>query len=133
VRRHLGILRVRIRLLAALALALLGGDHVFPALHHLVVSHELCAEHGVLEHHGSAAAERAHREEGPVFQGISAEGEHHDHCGSVPASPPRAPLAAAFDASFVPVRSPVLPAVVASAAVPPADVVAFAPKQSPPA
>ncbi|HEX6275009.1 MAG TPA: hypothetical protein VFZ53_18330 [Polyangiaceae bacterium] len=124
---------MKLRLLAALALALLGGDHVLPALHHLVVSHELCAEHGVLEHAGAAAREHAHRDDTPAFQGISAEGEHHDHCGSVPASPPRAPFVAAFSAAFAPVCAAAPPFVAASAAVPPADVLAFAPKQSPPA
>jgi hypothetical protein len=126
-------LREQLCVLAALVLALFAGEHVLPALHHALVAHELCPEHGVLEHAGGSVRERAHHENGQVFAQSSPYGDVHEHCDSVPASPPRSPAVAAYDGVFVPAAGARASAVSAARAVIRADVVAFAPKQSPPA
>jgi hypothetical protein len=123
--------RAWLRFVAALALALFAGDHVLPALHYGLVAHELCPEHGRLEHTSDRAQSRARHDAGPAY--AAGGDEHHEHCGSVPASPPRAPVsgetALVFNLAPAAREESALP----STAVLTADVVAFAPKQSPPA
>jgi hypothetical protein len=131
-RRRFGFLRKQLQLLAALALALLASDHVLPALHYALVAHELCPEHGVLEHVSGEVRERAHHENEQAFAQSSANADAHGHCDSVPASPPRSSSVATFDAAFVPATGVREPVSCVSPAVFAADVIAFAPKQSPP-
>lgn len=131
VRRRFGFLRKQLELLAALALTLLASDHVLPALHHAFVAHELCPEHGVLEHPGELR-ERTVHEAGRAFVDAASDSDAHEHCDSVPASPPRSSAVAAFDAVFAPLTSAGEPAVSDAPAVLTADVLTFAPKQSPP-
>jgi hypothetical protein len=119
--------------LAVVALGLLAGEHVMPSLHHVLVAHQMCAEHGRLEHVDAESRAVAQHEEGQQFTADAARGEHQEACGSIPASPPRAPLAASstfVGGTTAPLRSP---AARYRDAVSDADVVAFAPKQSPPA
>jgi len=113
------------------AAGLLSSQHALPALHHALVRHEICAAHGELVHTGETHAET--KQFGSVsIDGVRAEHSDTDHCGVIPASPPRAPAApTSIDWSF---SAPVLEVAAISsgtnATVP--DVLAFAPKQSPP-
>jgi hypothetical protein len=121
-----------IRTVAALAAWLIAGEHSLASLHQILTVHEVCAAHGELVHadetHGTIASHRST----PAFEsGAQAEAEHH-HCGTVPAAPLRAPAVGA--------PSECAPAPVAvfesfesfERELPTADVLAFAPKLSPP-
>jgi hypothetical protein len=117
--------------LAALTLSLLAGDQFLPALHYALVAHQFCPEHGTLEHLGSEARPRWDHGN-RVAEATPASSADHEHCNSVAASLPRAPVAFAAVGIAVAPSQPTL-AAAHSAAVFPTDVVAFAPKQSPPA
>jgi len=93
----------------------------------------MCPEHGMLEHVGARQGALSHRDGARSYEASSAGDERHDHCGSVPASPPRAPFVAGSAATTVLVTAELDRAVPYAARVFSADVVAFAPKQSPPA
>jgi hypothetical protein len=121
-----------IRAIAALAALLVAGDHSLASLHQILTVHEVCAAHGELVHAGDAHdATAAHGSERAWESGAQAETEHH-HCGTVPAAPLRAPAVAATNECAL---APVV--VVASfesfeSDHPTPDVLAYAPKLSPP-
>ena len=104
---------------------------MLPALHYALVAHEMCPEHGQLEHAGNRVETHTHHDGGPAYT-TGSDDDHHDHCGSIPVSPPRAPLAGDATRVFEVARAMREDLVVPSTAVLTADVVAFAPKQSPP-
>ena len=122
-------------LFSALALALLAVGQALPVLHFALVQHQLCAEHGSLEH-GQPSAATAHvsKSAAPSAQPGSPVSDEHEHCGVVAVSPTRY-TAASSGAHIVPGFAP--PRTVASesrAWVPPAlSVLAYAPKLAPPA
>jgi hypothetical protein len=93
----------------------------------------VCAEHGELVHTASTELGATWRGSGSgVEQGAAAQADHH-HCGAVPAAPTRAPVVTGSDTIVVP---PVALASVTESfesAASTADVLAYAPKQSPPA
>ena len=132
-RPSLSAARAWLRFVAALVLALLASDHVMPSLHHALVAHRMCAEHGRVEHVGALERVAVHHEERVAFEADPAFHDDQQGCDCVPASPPRAPLV--WAPTFVGIAAPALdsPAVPYRAAASDADVVAFAPKQSPPA
>lgn len=121
-----------LRLFCAFAILLVAGEHTLASLHQALTPHELCEEHGELVHAEHEPADVAHGESSALDAGPQAEAEHH-HCGIVPAAPTRAPAAtpgsdcAVASATLVQVRGPSERAVVSI------DVLAFAPKLSPPA
>jgi hypothetical protein len=121
------------RAIAALAALLIAGDHGLASLHQALTAHEVCAEHGELVHAESVRASFVARTSVPAVDAADQVEAAHHHCGAVPAAPTRAPLVhdsiATLDSAFGQPE----PTIVVSIAVPPADVVAFAPKQSPPA
>jgi hypothetical protein len=112
---------------------LIAGEHSLASLHQILTVHEVCAAHGELVHAGGAhGAIAPHGTEHAWESGAQAEAEHH-HCGTVPAAPLRAP---AVDAPSDCAPAPV--AVFESfdsfdGDLPTPDVLAFAPKLSPPA
>jgi hypothetical protein len=122
-----------VRAAAALFAFLVAGEHGFASLHQALTAHEVCAEHGELVHADSLHSASVPRGVVPAVDvAAEVEAEHH-HCGAVPAAPTRAPVVSAATECFA-----ALPAVVPTSAsplamVPAADVLAFAPKQSPPA
>ena len=122
-----------IRAVAAFAAFLIAGDHGLASLHQALTAHEVCAEHGELVHTGSVRSNVASHERVPAVQGATeVEAEHH-HCGTVPASPKRAPtVSASSELAVAPLADDPTSASL-PAPVPATDVLAFAPKQSPPA
>jgi hypothetical protein len=121
-----------IRAVAAFVALLVAGDHGLASFHQALTAHEVCADHGELVHSASTHLEPAPHESGlGVEQGATAEAEHH-HCGAVPAAPTRAPVVASSE----PVVAPPLAVVPSSqsfeSSALSADVLAYAPKQSPP-
>jgi hypothetical protein len=122
-----------IRVLSAFAALLVAGEHGLASLHQALTPHEVCAEHGELIHADHQPAAAVAQGTAPaVEEGPRAEAEHH-HCGVIPASPARAPVATrasdcvAGAAALAQASEPFERHVVS------ADVLAFAPKQSPPA
>jgi hypothetical protein len=120
-------------LFCAFAISLIAGEHTLASLHQALTPHELCEEHGELVHaEHEPGGDIAHGESSALDAGPQAEAEHH-HCGIVPAAPNRAPAAtpggacAVAAATLVQVSGPCERAVVSI------DVLAFAPKLSPPA
>ena len=122
------------RVLGAFVLAQLSLVQVLPALHHALVHHEVCAEHGELVHsnesHGHAVtAENEH----PGYHADSSGSHEHEHCGvsaavrdpGVAAAPP--PLL--LDASP---SAPAAPSVAAASAARSIELLALAPKLPPP-
>jgi hypothetical protein len=124
-------------LFGALAAWLIAGTHLATSLHFTLVSHQICAAHGEVEHADTAHAAHTTHSHGaaqPGYRGAGEEVEHHQ-CGLLGA--PREDVAVA-----PPARHGVAPAAllcvatVASAAAPAperADLLLVAPKQSPPA
>jgi hypothetical protein len=111
---------------------LVAADHSLASLHHALTAHETCAEHGE-QVHASATPARGDFSSAVagIESGTETEEEHH-HCGAVPAAPLRAPIASDRSEPAVPSFGACAshsPSVVAFSA---ADVLAFAPKQSPP-
>jgi hypothetical protein len=121
-----------IQAVAALAALVVAGEHSLTSLHQILTVHEVCAAHGELVHAGEThGAIAPHGTERAWESGAQAEAEHH-HCGTVPAAPLRAPAVAATNGCAL---GPVV--VVASfesfdSDLPTADVLAYAPKLSPP-
>jgi hypothetical protein len=122
-----------IRLLSVLAVALIAGEHTLASLHQALTPHELCAEHGELVHSEHQADTDTARDTGPAFDASpQAEAEHH-HCGVVPAAPARAPAATPGNAYAVAPPALILASRPFERPVLSLDVLAFAPKLSPPA
>ncbi|HEX6766723.1 MAG TPA: hypothetical protein VF103_14615 [Polyangiaceae bacterium] len=121
-----------LRAVAAFATLLIAGDHALASLHQALTAHEVCPEHGELVHTGSVRLRVATHDAGPSVQGAEVEAEHH-HCGTVPASPTRAPtVSASSELAVAPLADEPTSASL-PAPMPATDVLAFAPKQSPPA
>jgi hypothetical protein len=122
-----------IRVLSAFAALLIAGEHSLASLHQALTPHDICAEHGELVHaEHQAIGETAHGTAPAVDEGPQAEPEHH-HCGVVPAAPGRAPVVAsdsecAFGAAALEPSTVLLHRSAVTS-----DVLAFAPKASPPA
>ena len=122
-----------IRAVAAFVAFLVAGDHGLASFHQALTAHEVCAEHGELVHtaaghegvgrHGSVPA---------VEQGAGAEADHH-HCGAVPAAPTRALAVTRSEALAAPPLAVAAFSVSFESAALTAHVLAYAPKQSPPA
>ena len=122
-----------IRAVAAFVAFLVAGDHGLASFHQALTAHEVCAEHGELVHtasthegvgrHGSVPA---------VEQGAGAEADHH-HCGAVPAAPTRAPAVTRSEAVAEPPLALATFLVSFESAALALHVLAYAPKQSPPA
>lgn len=130
-----------IRALAALSLCLLGGQGLLPSLHQSLVSHRVCAEHGELveahDPHGAAATlasgDSSAAQDGELtFRGV-AESDHDEHCGCVlgtflSGSEARRTDALVLGAVELGATSKVAAADVAASP----EILAFAPKLSPP-
>jgi hypothetical protein len=136
-RRSRASARLAASVLGALAAWLIAGTHLASSLHFALVSHQVCAAHGELEHVDSAHAggEHAHgvADPGPAYRGAADDVEHRQ-CGLLGA--PREELAVAPPArlSVAPAaRLASKPAPTAAAPAPTrADLLLVAPKQSPP-
>ena len=125
-------LSAMVRAIAAFAAFLVAGDHSLASLHQALTAHETCAEHGELVHAGSGKRTSNALGSVPAIEsGAGVEDDHH-HCGAVPAAPTRAPVVShsseVVGASFGAPMASATPVVVLATA----DVLAFAPKQSPP-
>jgi hypothetical protein len=125
-------LAATLRAIAAFAAFLVAGDHGLASLHQALTVHETCAEHGELVHAGSTGrAAEAPSSVPAVDRGTGVEEEHH-HCGAVPAAPTRAPVASGSSELATASLDGCVTSAVHVEAHPAADVLAFAPKQSPP-
>jgi len=122
-----------LRALALLAVALLGGEQVLPSLHYALVRHEVCPEHGELVHVGQARHEVVQHGRTAHFETGAVEEAPHAHCGSLPASTQAAAPVATAAGCPLPERSLVATIVPRASVTPSANVLSFAPKQSPPA
>lgn len=121
-----------IRAIAAFVVVVVAGDHSLASLHQALTAHAVCAEHGELVHGGAAhVAPTAPSSAPAVAPGALAEEEHH-HCGVVPAAPTRSPAVQA--AAECPAAALALAESFRSfeSDLPAPDVLAFAPKLSPP-
>lgn len=122
-----------IRAVAAFVALLVAGDHGLASFHQALTAHEVCAEHGDLVHETSTHAGPVALGSGVgVEQGASAEEDHH-HCGAVPAAPTRAPVVAGSETVSAPPLALARASKSFEGAAPSADVLTYAPKQSPPA
>ena len=122
------------RVLGAFVLAQLSLVQVLPALHHALVHHEVCAEHGELVHsdesHGHAVTAGT---DGPGYHADSSGSHEHEHCGvsvavrdpGVVASRPSLSLEASFAA-------PAVPSLACASAARAIELLALAPKLPPP-
>ena len=120
------------RALAALAALLVAGEHGIASLHQALTAHEVCAEHGELVHAGEHEAQTASHAPVPAVEpGASVEASHH-HCGAVPAAPMRAPTPRAQTLVFAPELGVFAQAEPFESVVSTPDVLAYAPKLSPP-
>ena len=123
---------VWVRVLAALAALLVAGEHGIASLHQALTAHEVCAEHGELVHADGLVHKAASHTGVPAVEpGASAEAAHH-HCGTVPAAPLRAPAAKAQTAILASELTVFALAGSFESVVSTPDVLAFAPKLSPP-
>jgi hypothetical protein len=121
-----------IRALAALAALLVAGEHGLASMHQALTAHEVCAEHGELVHSGELEGTTVSHASVPAAEpGASAEAAHH-HCGAVPAAPLRAPAARVQAAVLAPEPTIFAQAESFESVVSTPDVLAFAPKLSPP-
>ena len=131
-----------VRLLAALAICLLGAQGVLPSLHQTLVSHRICAEHGELveAHHSDgaaqirAAAAASAAPEAASAVRVAAESDHDEHCDCALGAFLSGSEARRADAIVLaaPELGPVSKVVAANAAARP-EILSFAPKLSPPA
>jgi hypothetical protein len=122
-----------IRAVAAFVALLVAGDHGLASFHQALTAHEVCAEHGELVHSASAHAGAGRHGSVPAVEpGAAAEADHH-HCGAVPAAPTRAPAVTGSEAVAAPPLALVTFSASFESAAPAAHVLAYAPKQSPPA
>jgi hypothetical protein len=123
-----------IRVLSVFAVSLIAGEHALASLHQALTPHELCAEHGELVHadHALAGNEAAHGTTPAVDAAPQAEPEHH-HCGVIPTAPARASVVAPGGECTVGAGALSSTTSPCERAVFSVDVLAFAPKASPPA
>jgi hypothetical protein len=118
--------------LAALVLAIwiLGG--AVDLLGHTTVEHELCAEHGVVEHRSSSRALPPSTPLGPEATAADApEGDHGDRCNCAP--PPTVVVRSAHATAPPPAPWAMGPLLAATAPATPRLPLSYAPKTSPPA
>jgi hypothetical protein len=121
-----------IRAVAAFVVFVVAGDHSLASLHQALTVHEVCAEHGELVHDGGAHGATTAPNSAPTAEpGAFAEDEHH-HCGVVPAAPTRSAAVGAADECPLANLAVVETFDSFEADLPTADVLAFAPKLSPP-
>jgi hypothetical protein len=120
--------------LAAFALVLLLGQHVLPALHHAVETHEICPEHGELVHELAAKPSEQPASQGAGISGGEPQHEH-GHCAVVPAVQ-RKEYAPATSSALLITPAPVAAITIAlrdHTRVSKTRLFRLAPKQSPPA
>jgi hypothetical protein len=130
--RHRKAVSVWVRALAALAALLVAGEHSIASLHQALTAHEVCAEHGELVHAAEHEARTVSHASVPAVEpGASVEASHH-HCGAVPAAPMRAPAPSAQTAILAPEPGIFAQAESFESVDSTPDVLAFAPKLSPP-
>jgi hypothetical protein len=121
-----------VRAFAAFAALLVGADHGLASLHQALTAHEVCAEHGELVHAGELVRKAAsHSGVAAVEPGASVEATHH-HCGAVPAAPLRAPAPSVQASILAPEPTIYVRADAFESVVSTRDVLAVAPKLSPP-
>ena len=125
------------RLLASALLVLLGAGQALPGLHHALVQHVVCADHGELTHDDHEAAPAAERERADASESArpesNAEHHAHEHCAE-PAITGNPSLAAAECRAVEFGSKRPLPAVAprAERSQSSLDLLAFAPKLAPP-
>lgn len=109
--QFLATVRSLLRLLAFFTLLVFSGQAVLSALHHAVLVHEVCADHGELVHaghaeaHGNAAREATEARSESVDQReyrAASDDEHaHDHCNACAAFRLHIVALLGLDATFV--------------------------------
>jgi hypothetical protein len=128
-----------LRVLGAFILAELSLVQVLPALHHALVHHEVCAEHGELVHaEGSHGHSVTAQKDSPVgghagYRADSSSEHQHEHCGLSAAV--REPGIAGGEPALalgVQALAPVLSSVAAARAACSIGLLALAPKLPPP-
>jgi hypothetical protein len=121
-----------LRVVAAFVAFLVAGDHGLASFHQALTEHDVCAEHGDLVHHDSTRHDATrHGAESGIEQGLVGEADHH-HCGAVPAAPTRAPIVACSVTIAVSPHALVEALERLESGPTTSDVLAYAPKQSPP-
>lgn len=126
-------------MLAALSICLLGAQGVLPALHQSLVSHRVCAEHGeLIEAHASDGAPDAHAapessDRGAASARSVAADQHDDHCDCVLGAFLTGSDGRSADTPLLSSPGPGAISKIAAADVAATrEVLAFAPKLSPP-
>jgi hypothetical protein len=124
-----------LRVLGAFVLAQLSLVQVLPALHHVLVHHEVCAEHGELVHsndesHGHAVTAQ---NELPGYHVDSSAPHDHEHCG-VSAAVRDAGVVGARPALSLEasVSAPTVASIAAASAARSIELLTLAPKLPPP-
>jgi hypothetical protein len=128
------------RLLTCALLVLIGAGHALPGLHHLMVEHVVCAEHGELTHaeHDAVPASRLERATSNDVTGATAEqvpaAEHaHEHCAtSTSATTPSLAATESRAAEFARARIDASACPHAERSHSSLELLAFAPKLAPP-
>jgi hypothetical protein len=123
-----------LRVLGAFILAELALVQVLPALHHALVHHEVCAEHGELVHaddaHGHAVTAQ---NDSPGYHADSSNEHQHEHCGvSAAAREPGIARAETRLALGPEAAAPAVSSVTAARAAGSIELLALAPKLPPP-
>jgi hypothetical protein len=128
-------LRLLVDALRGLLLVVLGAGYLVPGLHFTLIEHELCAEHGALEHRDveAAHAERAVASQSAALNASASVEHEHEPCAVLATSSQRAtsPARSAIvlaSAVLTKARS-VSPAEFAH---PSLELLAYAPKLAPP-
>lgn len=121
--------------LRGLLLFVLGAGYLVPALHFTLIEHELCAEHGALEHRGAQAvhAERAVASQSAGLEAAASVEHEHEHCAVLATSSQRATSTARSAIAVAPAPlTPVSSVSPAEFAHPSLELLAYAPKLAPP-
>jgi hypothetical protein len=124
-------------LFSRLLLFVVAGSYALPALHLAAVVHEVCAEHGALEHvHGEPEAVNVEPSKAPskgAEVSVTAPSSHeHDSCGVVGISPPSGLVTGAALAAPVTLELALASALREAPANASVAILSYAPKLAPP-
>lgn len=128
--------RLLIDALRGLLLVVLNAGYLVPALHFTLIEHEICAEHGGLEHRDASAVhiERAVPNQSAALNAAASLEHEHEHCALLATSSQRLAIAVRSAIAVAPGGLPQQSFVSRAAfAHPSLDLLAYAPKLAPPA
>ena len=129
------LVRQCMAVLAAICATVTVGGQALGTLHYVVVRHVVCAEHGELIHESASVHQAARTQSGPDAALRASSAAHaHDHCGLLArANDERPALATASAVSPSPNFAYTSLSDSVELVRSSADILLFAPKQSPPA